>query len=391
LDEIRKEDYNLNIRRYVDNTPEPEIEDVRAHLIGVPKREVALYKPVLEKYLIQESDIFCDRDSDYYDFRPELSTKEKIKETVNNHQGVKEAHQLIQMELEKFWEAASSKISELNSEKDIAEFRRSYIAILREKLSSFGILDIFQSAGVFVNWWEHSYLIREYKDYDEANDKTITARETIQNKNALKTIVAQGWTSSLIPDEYIKNKYFSAEVEELERIEECIIEQENELSDYIDGIEIELIEEEGEEQEKTAKTVKAAIKQLIKDLKDTGTKSALNQAAEWEKILKGITDREKKIKQMKKNHKLKENELAEKIEQKRTEFTEEEAKPLILEKLYDTLVEELEKYWNAELNKVIGILEKLWDKYVVSAKDLLAERERTTGVLNDFLKKLGYV
>lgn len=195
----------------------------------------------------------------------------------------------------------------------------------------------------------------------------------------------------MIPDEYIKNKYFSAEVEELERIEECIIEQENELSDYIDGIEIELIEEEGEEQEKTAKTVKAAIKQLIKDLKDTGTKSALNQAAEWEKILKGITDREKKIKQMKKNHKLKENELAEKIEQKRTEFTEEEAKPLILEKLYDTLVEELEKYWNAELNKVIGILEKLWDKYVVSAKDLLAERERTTGVLNDFLKKLGYV
>ena len=392
LDEIRKEDYNLNIRRYVDNTPEPEIEDVKAHLIGgIPKREVALYKPVLEKYLIQESDIFCDRDSDYYDFRPELSTKEKIKETVNNHQGVKEAHQLIQMELEKFWEAASSKISELNSEKDIAEFRRSYIAILREKLSSFGILDIFQSAGVFVNWWEHSYLVREYKDYDEANDKTITVQETIQTKNALKTIVAQGWTSSLIPDEYIKNKYFSAEVEELERIEECVTELENELSEYIDGIEIELIEEEGEEKEKTAKTVKAAIKQLIKDLKDTGTESALNQAAEWDKMLKGITDSEKKIKQMKKNYKLKENELAEKIEQKRTKFTEEEAKPLILEKLYDILVEELDKYWKAELNKVIGILEKLWDKYVVSAKELLAERERTTAVLDDFLKKLGYV
>jgi len=345
---------------------------------------------VLEKYSIQESDIFCDRDSDYYDFRSELSTKEKIKETVNNHQGVKEAHQLIQMELEKFWEAASSKISELNSEKDIAEFRRSYIAILREKLSSFGILDIFQSAGVFVNWWEHSYLIREYKDYDDANDKTITVRETIQTKNALKTIVAQGWTSSLIPDEYIKNKYFSAEVEELERIEECIIEQENELSDYIDGIEIELIEEEGEEQEKTAKTVKAAVKQMIKDLKDTGTESALTQAAEWDKILKEISYRKKKIKQMKKDYKLKENELAEKIEQKRAEFTEEEAKPLILEILYDVLIEEMEKYWKAELNKVIGILEKLWDKYVVSAKELMDDRERTTAMLNDFLKKLGY-
>ena len=129
---------------------------------------------------------------------------------------------------------------------------------------------------------------------------------------------------------------------------------------------------------------------MIKDLNDTGTESALKQSAEWEKILKGITDREKKIKQMKKNHKLKENELAEKIEQKRAEFTEEEAKPLILEILYDVLIEEMEKYWKAELNKVIGILEKLWDKYVVSAKELMDDRERTTAMLNDFLKKLGY-
>src|SRR6185437_1188364 len=29
-----KNDYNLNIRRYVDNTPEPEREDVKAHLTG---------------------------------------------------------------------------------------------------------------------------------------------------------------------------------------------------------------------------------------------------------------------------------------------------------------------------------------------------------------------
>ena len=31
---VEKHDYNLNIRRYVDNTPDPEPEDVQAHLIG---------------------------------------------------------------------------------------------------------------------------------------------------------------------------------------------------------------------------------------------------------------------------------------------------------------------------------------------------------------------
>ena len=34
-------DYNLNIRRYVDNMPDPEPEDVTAHLIGgIPEAEV---------------------------------------------------------------------------------------------------------------------------------------------------------------------------------------------------------------------------------------------------------------------------------------------------------------------------------------------------------------
>src|SRR5271163_3420820 len=38
---VEKHDYNLNIRRYVDNTPDPEPEDVQAHLIGgIPEAEV---------------------------------------------------------------------------------------------------------------------------------------------------------------------------------------------------------------------------------------------------------------------------------------------------------------------------------------------------------------
>ena len=39
--ELRENDFNLNIRRYVNNTPPPEPQDVRAHLHGgVPETEV---------------------------------------------------------------------------------------------------------------------------------------------------------------------------------------------------------------------------------------------------------------------------------------------------------------------------------------------------------------
>jgi len=34
LGELAENDYNLNIRRYADNAPPPELHDVRAHLLG---------------------------------------------------------------------------------------------------------------------------------------------------------------------------------------------------------------------------------------------------------------------------------------------------------------------------------------------------------------------
>ncbi|MCB1193594.1 MAG: N-6 DNA methylase [Leptospiraceae bacterium] len=56
---IQIHDYNLNIRRYVDNTPEPEPEDVRAHLIGgIPQKEVIRNKISFSKFDIQTKKVF---------------------------------------------------------------------------------------------------------------------------------------------------------------------------------------------------------------------------------------------------------------------------------------------------------------------------------------------
>ena len=63
-DEIEANDWNLNIRRYVDNTPPPEPEDVRAHLLGgVPKAEVAAQAVLLAKFGLDPALIFQERDA----------------------------------------------------------------------------------------------------------------------------------------------------------------------------------------------------------------------------------------------------------------------------------------------------------------------------------------
>ena len=50
-EELRENDYNLNIRRYVDNTPPPEPQDVRAHLTGgMPRAEIEAKQELLDAY-----------------------------------------------------------------------------------------------------------------------------------------------------------------------------------------------------------------------------------------------------------------------------------------------------------------------------------------------------
>ena len=85
MDEIRENDYNLNIRRYADTSPPPEQFDVKAILRGgIPVSEV-------EDEYIQEtlndmdvSSVFIRRDNEYYDFKPEIKTKEQIRDHLGD-------------------------------------------------------------------------------------------------------------------------------------------------------------------------------------------------------------------------------------------------------------------------------------------------------------------
>src|SRR5438309_5282797 len=68
-------DFNLNIRRYVDNSPPPEPHDVRAHVIGgVPVAEVTDKRPLFDALGFDALRAFAKREQDhtYYDFSAAL-------------------------------------------------------------------------------------------------------------------------------------------------------------------------------------------------------------------------------------------------------------------------------------------------------------------------------
>ena len=72
-------------------------------------------------------------------------------------------------------------------------------------------------------------------------------------------------------------------------------------------------------------------------------------------------------------------------------ISEDEARDLILAKLCDVVHGELERYLGAEKRSLVQGVEKLWEKYAVSSRELEVERDTTLKIFNNYLERLGYV
>ena len=364
IKEIEENDFNLNIRRYVDNSPEPEIENVHHHILGsVPKNEVELYKSQIDKLNFDISKIFIEKDESSLDFKPDLIYKNQIKEIIESDKNVNDVLSLHHQKLNQWWEEVKSEIESFPNSKNLWAFRVKALNSLKDKLIPLNLLDEFKVAGVFVNWWED---LR----YD------------------FKTILTSGWSSLIIDDQKIKEAFFKEDLEKLEEIEAKKSEIEGELNELLEEIEDWDEEDQGE---KSVSKVKTYLKALIKDLKISNQDSSIKEAEKWEALLKDIEKKETEQKDINKKIKQINDNLVKAVEEKRNSLTEQEAKDLILDKVYQTIKQHLEKYLNAEKRELIKIFENLWDKYKVSLQELKDERDLEVKKLDEFLERLGYV
>jgi type I restriction enzyme M protein len=134
ISEIEENDFNLNIRRYADTSPPPETFDVRAILHGgIPVREVEdtyIQEEILKGFDVQGctnaagagctgavdvSGIMVKRDKEYYDFNPEIKSKEQISELMGD------ASSEAIKQLEHWWDKYKVSLHELDGQVTDAE------------------------------------------------------------------------------------------------------------------------------------------------------------------------------------------------------------------------------------------------------------------------------
>jgi type I restriction enzyme M protein len=351
LGELAENDYNLNIRRYADNAPPPELHDVRAHLLGgVPRAEVEAQRPLLEAVGLDPVAIFAERDEDYLEFHPDLADRAQIKARIEADPGVQARAARLRDAFAAWWEAQEPQLAALPGSNDLFRTRNDLVDSFQEALLPVGMLDRYQVAGVVASWWNEI-------QYD------------------LKTLAAQGFYG--LVDSWIASIRASMEGEEARNSEDPLEHPlvQHLLPDYLEKLDA------LDAREAKLKARIAEGKQLQED--DEAEPDEVPTDEELTEMRRERRDVRRKLKAL-------QDELLTRLDAARRALEPEETQELVLEIERERLEVELDRYATARRQATVAAVENWWDKYSVSLREIEAERKTAVEQLEGFVRDLRY-
>ena len=395
---LENEEFNFNIRRFVDNAPPPEPQDVHAHLQGgIPTIEVKSLKDFFGCYKGLTEKLFEPLKDGYQKFTDTISYKEEIKKLFDESEEIKSAHVQYTKAIGEWWTKQIPVIEKLPEQTiSVFDLYRQFSGTLTEKLIVLPILDEFKSRGSFAAYWN-----------------SIT--------NDIKSVDASGWNAELIPDDEILESQFPEVLKELKENEarrdevQAKFDEVNELEDDVWNEEdyevwrskelkehkeaIKALKGERKEADKEYKLLQKRIKARAEDSAELKVKSE-KLKLEIEKLDERINANELRIakhstleeelKLCKKKIKEIKDRKQTLVDQARLLITPEEAKELILKRWLRTLQQTVNDYLQTHQRQLLQAVENLWDKYTTTLHSILNAREVETETLNTFLIELGY-
>ncbi|KZQ39077.1 restriction endonuclease subunit S [Enterobacter cloacae subsp. dissolvens] len=379
-DEIIKEDYNCNIRRYVDNAPPPEPHDVRAHLHGgIPLSEIESLGHFWQNYAGLRADIFAPRDAEYMNFSPSLAEKRDIAEFVNQHAGVLKANQAFMTQLEVWWEQNLPIVEALAPDAANQQARPRNVYVMRSQLMD-SIHDAFVQQNLLTSFQVRG-AFASYVNYLKAD---------------FKSIAASGWGAELIPDEDILQSQFPEVLEEqanararLSELQALFAAADEEDFEDTDDTGV-MTSEQVKDLKAKLKDAKGMVKQCKRDPGLGSSEEYQEKVAQIEAQLKRHKVLENEAKELKKVIKAIENKRDELVLSAREKISQDEARVVIVARLKQLLLNTYNRYLRAEQRACITAIENLWVKYAVTAKEIEIERDKASQQLQSFLMELGY-
>jgi type I restriction enzyme M protein len=362
--ELADNDDNLNIRRYVDTTPPPEPQDVRAHLRGgIPKSEVEAKLDLFLahgldinellniddiEFTASTADLTFTPSLDYFEFAAHISSKSQLKGLIETNAGVIEAEAAVSQTIESWWKAEQDRFGQLQTTADLVDLRQELVGTFQTALAPVSMLDRFQVSGVIASWWSEN----------QADLKTLA-------NLGFKGLI-DAWVTTVL-DALQEEK---SKVDPLDhKVARAL------LPDYLErlaALEAEVAE------------IGATMKAVTADLDDdTGEVEEELSPTELKKLKSRFTSSKKQLK-------TDQLAFAAKLSAASKALDDTTARVLVLDLIRTDLLDVANRRVTEHRRAVIDAVETWWDKYQVTLANLEGERDSAAERLSGFFKELGY-
>jgi type I restriction enzyme M protein len=353
IEEIEANDWNLNIRRYADNAPPPEPQDVRAHLWGgVPKAEVEAAAELLAAQGLDPRALFVERDERYFDFTDAISRRGDIRRTIEADGGVQAREAGLREVFDDWWAAHAPRIVALPEERAVMALRQELLGSFAEALRPVGLLGRFEVDGVIASWWyggQYDLKTLAARGFDELLDGWVETVRTALEEGSVKGFdpLAHPLVRRLLPE-------YLAEIEEAEsRVAE------------LDGRIAAATESAGEDEDEA------------EDAEDRPS------AEEIRALKRELTAEKRQLRAL-------QGQLVKRLVAARESLGAEEGRAIALDVLRGALADELARYVDARRWRVVAVVERWWEKYSASFRSLEKSRASTLDRLDSLFQELGY-
>ena len=363
-DEIRENDYNLNIPRYVDSAEETETYDIYASMFGgIPNTELNKLDNYFTEFPNLKNDLFNKLNDSYFELK-----QRDLEDFVNNHKDIIDYKNKFNHELAilpKYFE--NELIDNITNVNIINE---------KEKLSN-KIFEIFDKFKLIDNYNAYQILDDEYTII--ANDlelietegidavKLVEPNMIVKKKNNQDIEVQDGWKGHIIPFELVQRLLLFNEVKELNDNKNRLDEITYNYSEILDSMSDDDKENITEVLNDTNDSfVNAEVKKMAMKIKKE--KIALNEEMIEYKIVK-VNDLLEEEKELKKAIKSQEAIIQDKSKKAIENLTDEQVRELLIEKWINPTISNLNCLLIELINNLINKIKDLSNKYNTTLVD----------------------
>jgi type I restriction enzyme M protein len=374
LEEIARNDYNLNLPRYIDSTEPEDLQDIAGHLQGgIPERDINALDDYWQIMPSVRAMLLKPLRPNYYTLQLPIT---QVKNAILEHEEFQAFTEKIKGLFDQWKEKNRPRMISFGKD----QHPKALIETIAEDL-----LSVFQSAPLIDAYelYQHlmDYWVETMQDdcYLLSANGWIAEPTQIIEKDKKGKLKNKGWLCDLVPKQLVVARFFPSEQEAITSLEvqlETIKAQLAELEE----------EQSGEDGflgalDKINKTEVSARLRKIKD--DPEAQDEIIVLQEWLKLNEAESALKKQIKDA--------SDALDKLAyEKYATLTEEEVKTLVVDDKWLTAISEgIKKELDRVSQSLTGRMRQLAERYATPLPQLVAEVQELSAKVAEHLKKMG--